>query len=195
MRSGTIARTVLAFAAGIAAAHLLRGGQDRHPPPALAGAQARPGQKGELAALKAEIARLKEVAGDQAHAMVSVAYHFDNLWFAGKAGNWALAEFYWNETRSHLRWAVRVIPVRKDSAGQEVDLRAILQAVENTPLKDLQGAIKAKDREKFAAAYRFTLEGCYSCHKAAEKPYLRPQVPERPAESAINFDPRADWPK
>ena len=35
---------------------------------------------------------------------------------------------------------------------------------------------------------------CYSCHKAADKPYLRPQVPTEPATRLINFDPKADWP-
>jgi hypothetical protein len=149
----------------------------------------------ETEQMRADIKRLQEVAPDQAHAMTSVAYHFNNLWFATKAENWPLAEFYWGETRSHLRWAVRVIPVRKDSAKRDVDLRAILESVENSPLKQLQEAIKAKDREKVVAAYKFTLEGCYACHKASEKPYLRPQIPERPAEPTINFDPKADWPK
>jgi hypothetical protein len=145
--------------------------------------------------LQAEVARLKDVAPDQAHAMMSAAYHFNNLWFAGKAGNWPLAEFYWTETRSHLRWAVRVIPVRKDAAKRDINLKDILQAVENSPLKQLQEAIQAKDNDKFLAAYKFTLEGCYSCHKASDKPYLRPKIPDQPAEATINFAPRPDWPK
>ena len=75
--------------------------------------------------------------------------------------------------------AVRIIPIRKDSARRDVGLRAILEAVENSPLKQPQEAIKARDREKVVAAYKFTLEGCYSCHKASEKPYLRRRIPER----------------
>jgi hypothetical protein len=59
----------------------------------------------------------------------------------------------------------------------------------------LKDAIGAKDAAKFEAAYRFSLETCYACHKAADKPYLRPQLPERVAETMINFDPSADWPK
>ena len=74
-------------------------------------------------------------------------------------------------------------------------MRDILEAIENTPLKQVQEAIKAKNPEKFVAAYKFTLESCYACHKASEKGYLRPQIPERPSESIINFDPKADWPK
>jgi hypothetical protein len=144
---------------------------------------------------EADIKRLQDTAPDQAHVMMSAAYNFSNLWFAAKAGNWPLADFYWGETRSHLRWAVRVIPIRKDEANRDVDLRVILEAVENSPLKQLQEAIKAKDSEKFVAAYKFALESCYACHKATNKPYLRPQIPERPAEPIICFDPKSDWPK
>jgi hypothetical protein len=145
--------------------------------------------------VESDLQQLKDKAPDQAHAMTSVAYHFNNLWFAGEAQNWPLAQFYWNETRSHLRWAVRVIPVRKDNAGVEIKLADILQAMENTPLEQLQKSIERKNYTDFVAAYKFSLETCYACHKAADKPYLRPQIPEHPAEPTINFDPQATWPK
>src|SRR6476659_7561947 len=62
----------------------------------------------EIAALRAEVERLKGMMPDQSHAMKDVGYHFANLWFAGKKQNWSLARFYLDETRSHLRWAVRI---------------------------------------------------------------------------------------
>jgi hypothetical protein len=145
----------------------------------------------DLASLKADVETLKQKATDQAHVMVSVAHHFTNLWFAGQHANWPLAQFYWNETRSHLRWAVRVIPVRKDDSGQDIDLQAILQALENSPLKALEDAITSQDRDLFVKAYRFTLESCYACHKAADKPFLTLQIPTAPADSLVNFDPAA----
>lgn len=143
------------------------------------------------ATLRAELDEAKGKLPGQAHVMMDVAYHYNNLWFAGTRGNWPLAEFYFGETRSHLRWAVRVIPVRKDNQGREVKLADILQAVENSPLKDLESAIKAKDREKFVAAYQFTLTSCYSCHKAVDKPYLVLRIPDQPAEEMIDFNPPA----
>jgi hypothetical protein len=149
----------------------------------------------DLAAIDADVAIIKGKVPDQSHAMTDVAMHFSNLWFAGEKENWPLADFFWSETRSHLAWAVRIIPKRKDNAGREIDLPAILQALENSPLKDLGAAIKTKDRPAFEKAYRFTLEGCYGCHKAADKPYLRPQIPTTPALPIVNFDPQADWPK
>jgi len=149
---------------------------------------------GEIAALRAEIEQLKGKVPDQSHAMKDVGYHFANLWFAGQKRNWPLAKFYLDETRSHLKWAVRIIPVRKTKAG-EVELRGILEAVDNTMLSELEKTIEKQDVKMFADTYKQTIEGCYSCHKASEKPYLRPQIPEQPEARIINFDPEAKWPE
>lgn len=152
----------------------------------------------EIAALHAEIERLKGLVPDQAHAMEDVGYHFANLWFAADKRNWPLATFYLNETRSHMRWAVRIIPVRKTSAGLDVDLKGILDAVDNTPgvmLSAIKTALEQKDIAAFTNAYRQTIEGCYACHKASEKPFIRPQIPTQPPEHIINMDPNAKWPE
>lgn len=138
---------------------------------------------------------LKDKAPDQSHAMTDVDYHFSNLWFAAHAANWPLADFYWKESLSHLKWAVRIIPIRKDSAGRRIKLREILEAIEKSPFTQVGKTIEAKDVSAFEKAYRHTLEGCYACHKAADKPFLRPRIPARPASGMINFDPNADWPK
>jgi hypothetical protein len=148
----------------------------------------------EVAALRAEVERLKGLVPDQAHAMQDVGYHFANLWFAGEKKNWPLAEFYLGETRSHLKWAVRIRPVRQTKAGN-LDLNGILEAVDNTMLAAVKDAIDKKDNEKFAIAYRRSIEGCYSCHKASEKPFIRQQVPAALTEHIINFDPAAKWPE
>jgi hypothetical protein len=76
-----------------------------------------------------------------------------------------------------------------------VNLAPILEAFENTPLKQLQDAIAAQDRDRFVKEYKFTLETCYACHKTSDKPYLRPKVPEHPGDSIMNFDPHATWPQ
>lgn len=145
--------------------------------------------------LAAEIEAIKGKLPDQAHAMQDVGYHFSNLWFAGQQQHWDLAQFYWNETRSHLQWAVRIIPVRKDNAGVDVKLAEILAAMESGPLKQLAESISAKDAAEFAKAYRFTMESCYACHKASDKPFIRLQIPTQPETSIINFDPNATWPR
>lgn len=150
----------------------------------------------EIAVLRAEIEHLKTLVPDQAHAMEDVGYHFANLWFAASEANWPLADFYLAETRSHLRWAVRIRPVRQSQAG-DVDLQAILDAVDKTDgvmLSALKTAIDRHDPPAFRTAYRQTIAGCYACHVASEKPFIRPQIPLTLAEHIINLDPEATWP-
>lgn len=145
--------------------------------------------------LAASVKALEELVPSQSHMMADVGDHFANLWFAGTATNWPLADFYLNETKSHLRWAVRRIPVRKDNQGRDINLGNILQAFENSQLTQLKGTIDAKDRAAFERIYKESLTVCYSCHIAVDKPYLRPKVPTAPASPIINFDPKADWPR
>jgi hypothetical protein len=144
--------------------------------------------------LAARVKALEDLVPDQAHIMADVGDHFANLWFAGRAENWPLAEFYLSETRSHLRWAVRRIPIRKDNQGHDIKLAEILEAFENGLLTPLKTSIDSKNRAGFEKGYKESLSGCYSCHKAADKPYLRPALPLQPASPIINFDPTASWP-
>jgi hypothetical protein len=143
----------------------------------------------EVAALKAEIARLKGMVPDQSHAMKDVAYHVANLWFAAQHKNWPLAEFYWAETRSHLRWAVRIIPVRKDPQGKDIRLADILDPIEKTTLEAVHTAIREQNSAQFPEAYSQMLASCYACHVAAGKPFLRLQLPQQPKVPIIRFEP------
>ena len=70
----------------------------------------------------------------------------------------------------------------------------ILQAFENGQLTQLKGTIDGKNKAAFEKLYKESLTVCYSCHTAADKPYLRPQIPEQPASRIMNFDPKAKWP-
>jgi hypothetical protein len=143
----------------------------------------------DIAALRGEVNRLKGMVPDQSHAMKDVAYHFENLWFAGQKTNWPLAEFYWSETRSHLHWAVRIIPVRKDPQGNEVRLTEILDPIDKTSLQQVGDAIKARDTTRFTEAYKQMLQSCYACHLAAGKPFLKLQIPAHPEVTIIQFEP------
>ena len=151
---------------------------------AQAGASTSP----DVIAMRAEIDALKRQLPDQAHVMADVDYHFSSLWFAARNANWPLATFYLGETRSHLNWAVRMRPVRKLSSGADLELRPILQGVESAGLAQIKAAIEQHDQRAFDRAYRGAIAQCYGCHAAAEKPYLRPRIPDSPGARMI--DPR-----
>jgi len=140
-----------------------------------------PLKPGNLENAKLDPATVTGQLPDQAHVMADVGYHFANLWFAADKQNWPLANYYLSETRSHLKWAVRIHPVRQTKAG-EVDLNVIAQAIDNSLLAEIGSAISNKDSTAFKTVYRQTLEGCYACHTACEKPFLRPQIPDTPGD-------------
>ncbi|HVJ29812.1 MAG TPA: hypothetical protein VNA66_05825 [Gammaproteobacteria bacterium] len=154
-----------------------------------AGAQQPPAANDDPAALRAEIERLKSIMPGQATAMTQVAYNFNNLWFAAHAENWPLAQFYANETRARLRWALRITPVRKIASG-DLELQPFLDELEKDSLAKIGEAVTAKNVQQLETAYRATLEACHACHTASEKPYLDLQVPTAPAEPLIRFTPR-----
>jgi cytochrome c553 len=154
-----------------------------------AAAVAQQATNNEVAELKEEIATLKGMLPSQSHTMMDVEFHFANLWFAGKAANWPLATFYFNETRQHLNWAVRVVPIRRLAGGGQLDLRPMLKGIEESGLAPIKAAIDKSDGAAFEAAYQRMLTQCIACHTAAEKPYLRPQIPKVPPSALIDMAP------
>jgi hypothetical protein len=153
------------------------------------------GAPDDLAALKADVARLKANAPSQSHSMSDVGYHMTNLWFAAEKKNWPLAQFYFGEARDHILWTIRLRPVRKGPDGQDVNLMPIFEGIDTSAFKDITAAIQAQDSAKFSAAYRETLQACYGCHKSAGLPYLKPMIPTQVGQAIINPDAAATWPE
>ena len=150
-----------------------------------------------MESLPEEVARLNALVPSNSHFMMDVQWHWTNLWFAGKAKNWPLAQYYFNESRGHIQWFVKKSPTLK-SAGpekEEVNIAGIFEGIDTSSLAAVKMAIANKDSAQFEATYKTMLESCYSCHKSAGRPYLRPQIPTAPMQSIINYDPNATWPK
>jgi hypothetical protein len=147
------------------------------------------------AAMQTDLAHLKDLIPPHSHPMVEVGMFAANLWFAGEKKNWPLADYYLNETRNRIRWEVHLNPGPKGADGNPVDMQSIFDGIDNGTLPKVKKAIEMKDSKQFAAEYKHLLEDCYSCHKAAARPYLRPMVPVSGAQPIINLDPAATWPQ
>ena len=147
---------------------------------------AEPAAPPTLESLQADVARLQSIMPGQAFAMTQVAYNFSNLWFAAQAENWPLAQFYANETKVRLRWAMRVQPSRKIISGN-LELTPIATALETNQLAAIEQSITAKDKTGFVAGYTGMMHGCQGCHEASEKPFLKLHIPTTPAEQMIDF--------
>jgi hypothetical protein len=176
--------------------------QQRQQQPAQRGQQAQPaGQRAEplptMESLPEEVARLKALVPSNSHIMMDVQWHWTNLWFAAQAKNWPLAQYYFNETRGHIQWFVKKSPTLR-SAGperEEVNIEGIFEGIDTSALTDVKNAIGKKDSVQFANTYKIMLESCYSCHKSAGRPYIRPQIPKAQMQAIVNMDPNATWPQ
>jgi len=146
------------------------------------------------AEMQAEIERLKTLVPSYSHPMQDVAINWASLWFAAQRKNWPLARYFYNEARSHIAWTVRINPNDKVN-GEIVDLKSIYDAIDTSSLMMVREAIEKQNSAQFVAAYKTMLESCYSCHKAAGKPMIRPQIPTASALTIVNLDPAATWPQ
>ena len=147
------------------------------------------------ATMQADLAHLNDLIPPHSHPMVEAGMFAANLWFAGEKKNWPLAGYYLNETRNRIRWEVHLNPGPKGADGKPVDMQSIFDGIDNGTLPLVRKAIEGKDGKEFAGEYKRLLEDCYSCHKAAARPYLRPMVPVSGAQPIINLDPAATWPQ
>ena len=145
----------------------------------------------DLNALNNDVARLKSIVPSNSHIMEDVSFHYSNLWFAGQKKNWPLATFYYNETRNHIRWLITKSPTTKTPDGEVVNLQGIFDGIDTSSLAMLKKSIDDKNFEGFNTNYKLMLDSCYSCHKSAGRPYLRPQIPTTPPQSIINYTPEA----
>ena len=151
--------------------------------------------KAAAPSLNDDVTRLKTITPTLSHVMADVAFQYSNLWFAGQKKNWPLAMFYFNETRGRIRWMLRINPMPKTPEGEIFNAQGIWDSIEPSTMEDLKKTIEAKDSQAFAPAYKAMLEACYTCHKSAGRPYLRPMVPTVVPQTIINYDPDAKWPQ
>jgi hypothetical protein len=145
--------------------------------------------------LSEEVARLNSLVPSQSHTMADVGYHWAALWFAAGKKNWPLARFFFDEARQHVRWTVAIRPIRTNPDGSSINIKSLFTAIDISSFAAVQLAIEDKNIAEFETAYKQALEGCYMCHKASGKPYLRPMIPSAPPQTIINYDPNAKWPE
>src|ERR1041384_1793612 len=159
-------------------------------------AAAAPPPPPDLKTLAADVERLKALVPSNSHIMMDVQWHWTNLWFAGQAKNWPLAQYYFNEARGHIQWLIKKSPTIRSSGPdrEDVDIEGIFGGIDTSSLADVKTAIEQKNAVKFAAAYKTMLESCYSCHKSVGRPYLRPMIPKASMQAILNMDPNATWP-
>lgn len=117
--------------------------------------------------------------------MIFTQIRHAKLWIAGDARNWELADYQIDELKEGLEDAAKHFPTYKD-----VPVGKMIEFNMNTPIADVEGAVKARDRAKFVAAFDRLTAACNTCHQSANRPFIVIQRPTAAPYSNQSFAPK-----
>src|SRR5450631_828556 len=100
--------------------------------------------------------------------MVSIQLHHSKLWFAGKNGNWELANFELGEIQESLDDINRYNKDRPEIK----ELPMI-----DSPLDSLKSAVIKKDLEAFKRSYILLTNTCNNCHQVTKHGFNKIKIP------------------
>lgn len=100
------------------------------------------------------------------------------LWFAGRAGNWPLADYEIGKLKDGFE------DVNRQIGGDTVE-----KAV-GGPVAALEKAIESKDRGSFTRAFDQLTAGCNSCHRTLDHAFISIQRPNSQPYSNQSFAPQ-----
>jgi len=106
------------------------------------------------------------------------------LWFAGEAENWELAAYEVDEIKEGLEDAAKLHPTHKG-----VPVADMIKSSLDAPLAELEAAIAAKDKSRFARAFDGLTSACNACHTAASYGFIKVQRPTMAPVSNQVFTP------
>ena len=120
-----------------------------------------------------------------AEIMIMTQIRHGKLWLAGSARNWELADYQIDELKEGLEDIVKYFPVYKD-----MPVGSMTEATVMAPIAEVEGAVKARDRARFVAAYDRLTAACNTCHRSANRPFIVVQRPVGSAYPNQSFAPR-----
>jgi hypothetical protein len=100
------------------------------------------------------------------------------LWFAGRAGNWPLADYEVGELNEGFEDVAKLL------GGDTVDKMV------GAPIKALQKAVDEKNRAAFITAYDGLSAGCNNCHRTLDHAFIAIQRPTALPYSDQSFAPQ-----
>ncbi len=103
--------------------------------------------------------------------MSQIQIHHAKLWFAGKYGNWELANFEVGE----IQEALDNIPKYCADRPEIKSINMIVPAMDS-----LSEAIKEKNENKFSDGFTLLTATCNDCHKATDHGFNVIKIPDVP---------------
>jgi len=110
--------------------------------------------------------------------------YVEKLYFAGRAQNWPLADFYVHEVEET---ADDIAAAKVTSEGVEVS--RLLAGMLPPVVQSAAQAVQAKDPALFQTRYAVLVNTCNACHQEARHGFIKITVPERPSVTNQSFGP------
>ena len=126
--------------------------------------------------LEKEIQSVKPGLGDL---MLMIQVHHNKLYFAGREGNWPLAQFEHDEIMEILKQAEDI-----EKERSEVKLFHVMIYPQ---LDSIQQAVKSKDGDRFNSAFTNLTNACNNCHTNTKFNFNKIIIPEHPPYSNQEF--------
>lgn len=128
--------------------------------------------------LQKEIQNIKPGLGDL---MLEIQVHHNKLCFAGKQGNWPLAQFEHDEILEIITQAEAI-----EKERSEVKLFRVMLFPQ---LDSIQLYIKQQNEDKFDSAFTSLTRACNNCHTDTKFNFNKIIIPEHPPYSNQEFEP------
>jgi hypothetical protein len=106
------------------------------------------------------------------------------LGLAGKAENWALATYAFQQLQQGFAVVARAVPRYKGLPTGE-----LIDAAMKQPFAVLDFAIKAGDMRQFNESYGRVTAGCNACHTTTDNPFIVIKAPEASPFPNQEFEP------
>jgi len=103
--------------------------------------------------------------------------HF-KLWFAGRAGNWPLADYEIGKLKDGF-----------DDIDKLLGGETVSKAV-GAPISAVEKAIESKDKDSFVRAFDELTAGCNSCHRTLDHAFIVIQRPNASPYGNQSFAPQ-----
>ncbi len=147
------------------------------------------GEAVSAAQLQAALQELREEMEDRfrpgLHSqMVELQHRHAALWFAGDAGNWALADYMVHELEELVEDMEEINPVYR-----EVPVAELLREMTFPAIELLEEAVEAGDRAAFARGYDHLTTACNACHLASDRAAIVMQRPTAAPLTTLRYAP------
>jgi hypothetical protein len=114
--------------------------------------------------------------------MREVGDRFQNMYFAAKDGNWALAAYM----SKYMNNSMNPASVTKPAEYK------VWKSFYDDTFANVNKAIQAKDFKAFDAAYNAVISNCNDCHKAMDYGFIKVVRLKTPADPGIDYTVKSE---